>query len=97
MARAGQPANRVDVRQLESPLLPLAEQERYARVFRDMRSLEAITAHLKDSAGSLAGNLTDGLADGDFRPAPEMVKPIPETPVTFGGEDGDMRGGEHQP
>ncbi len=89
--------DRVDVRQLESPLLPLAEQERYARVFRDMRSLEAITAHLKDTAGSLAGNLTGGLAGGDFRPAPEMVKPIPETPVTFGGEDDDMRGGEHQP
>jgi hypothetical protein len=62
--------NRVDVRQLEAPLLPLADQERYARVFRDARSLETITAHLKDGAGSLAGNLTAGLAGGDFRPGP---------------------------
>jgi hypothetical protein len=60
--------NRVDVRQLEAPLLPLADQERYAVVFRSMRSLESITGHLKDGAGSLAGNLAAGLTSGDFRP-----------------------------
>ena len=58
--------NRVDVRQLEAPLLPLADQERYARVFRDARSLETITAHLKNGGGSLAGTLTAGLTSGDF-------------------------------
>jgi len=63
--------NRVDVRQLEAPVLPLADQERYARAFRDMRSLESITGHLKDGAGSLAGNLTVGLTSGDFRPGRE--------------------------
>jgi hypothetical protein len=60
--------SRVDVRQLAAPLLPLADQERYARVFRDVRSLETLTARLNDRAGSLAGSLTAGLAAGDFRP-----------------------------
>jgi hypothetical protein len=67
--------NRVDVRQLEAPLLPLADQERYARVFRSMRSLESVTGHLKDRAGSLAGNLTAGLTRGDFRPGPDDESP----------------------
>jgi hypothetical protein len=62
--------SRVEVRQLEAPLLPLADQERYARVFRDMRSLEAVTSRLSDQAGSLAGSLTAGLTGGDFRPGP---------------------------
>ena len=61
---------RVDVRQLAAPLLPLADQERYAQVFRDARSLETIVGRLKDKAGSLAGNLAVGLAGGDFRPGP---------------------------
>jgi hypothetical protein len=56
------------VRQLAVPLLPLADQERYARVFRDARSLETLTARLNDQAGSLAGSLTAGLTAGDFRP-----------------------------
>jgi hypothetical protein len=68
--------NRVDVRQLEAPLLPLADQERYARVFRDVRSLETITAHLKDRAGSLAGSLTAGLTGGDFRPEGILRSPV---------------------
>jgi hypothetical protein len=63
--------NRVDVRQLEAPLLPLADQERYARAFRDMRSLESIAGHLKDRAGSLTSNLSAGLTSGDFRPGRE--------------------------
>jgi hypothetical protein len=63
--------NRVDVRQLEVPLLPLADQERYARAFRDMRCLESVTGHLKGRAGSLTSNLTAGLTSGDFRPGRE--------------------------
>jgi len=63
--------NRVDVRQLEAPLLPLADQERYAWAFRSMRSLESITGHLKDRAGSLTSNLAAGLTSGDFGPGPE--------------------------
>ena len=70
--------NRVDVRQLAAPLLPLADQDRYARVFRDGRSLEVITAQLKDRAATLAGNLAAGLAGGDFRPGPEAVTPVQE-------------------
>jgi hypothetical protein len=62
--------SRVDVRQLAAPLLPLADQERYARVFRDMRSLEAVAGRLNDQAGSLAGRLTAGLTSGEFRPGP---------------------------
>lgn len=75
------PGNRVDVRQLEAPLLPLADQERYAGVFRGMRSLESVTSHLKDSAGSLAGNLAAGLTSGDFlpggQPPPDEGAPSP--------------------
>jgi hypothetical protein len=62
--------SRVDVRRLAVPLLPLADQERYARVFRDMRCLESVTGHLKDGAGSLAASLAGGLASGDFGPGP---------------------------
>jgi hypothetical protein len=69
---------RVDVRQLAAPLLPLADQQLYARAFRDARTLEVITAQLKDKAGSLAGNLRAGLAGGDFRPGPEAVTPAQE-------------------
>jgi hypothetical protein len=67
--------NRVDVRQLEAPLLPLADQERYAWAFRNMRSLESITGSLKDTAASMASNLTAGLASGDFRPGRETAPP----------------------
>jgi hypothetical protein len=62
------PGSRVEVSQLEAPLLPLADQEQYALAFRAMRSLESITNHLKDSAGSLTSNLAAGLTSGEFRP-----------------------------
>lgn len=67
--------NRVDVRQLEAPLPPLADQERYAWAFRNMRSLESITGNLKDRAAFMASNLTSGLASGDFRPGRETSPP----------------------
>jgi len=67
--------SRVDVRQLEAPLLPLADQERYAWAFRNMRSLESITGNLKDRAAFMASNLTVGLASGDFRPGRESSPP----------------------
>jgi hypothetical protein len=60
--------SRVDVRQLEVPLLPLADQQRYAATFRAVRCLESVTGHLKDGAAAMAGQLTAGLASGDFRP-----------------------------
>lgn len=59
------------MRRLEAPLLPLADQERYARAFRNMRSLESIAGHLKDQAAFMAGNLTAGLASGGFCPGRE--------------------------
>ncbi len=64
----------VDVRQLAAPLLPLADQERYAQVFRDVRSLEAITARLSEREGSLADYLSAGLVSGDFRPGQERTE-----------------------
>jgi hypothetical protein len=70
----GAAGSRVDVRQLEVPLLPLADQQRYASAFRDMRSLESVAGHLKDRAAGLAGNLAAGLARGDFRPGPERQR-----------------------
>ena len=45
--------------------LTLAEQR------RTMRSLESVTGHLKDKAGSLTSNLAAGLTSGDFRPGRE--------------------------
>jgi hypothetical protein len=72
--------NRVDVRQLRAPLLPLEDQERYARAFRDMRSLASITGHLKDRAALLTGNLTTGLTSGDFRPGREASAHEGDTP-----------------
>jgi hypothetical protein len=65
--------NRVDVRQLAAPLLPLADQERYAQVFRDLRRIESAAGHLKSGAESLSGSLVAGLTSGDFRPDPGDV------------------------
>jgi hypothetical protein len=65
--------NRVDVRQLEAPLLPLADQERYALVFQDMRCIESVAGHLKNGAGALTDSLAAGLTSGDFRPGPGNV------------------------
>jgi hypothetical protein len=60
--------DRLDVRQLAAPLLPFADQERYAAAFRAMRSLTSVSRGLTDGAASLADNLTAGLANGDFTP-----------------------------
>jgi hypothetical protein len=57
-----------DVRQLEVPLLPLADQERYGTAFRRLRALESNAARLASQAASLAGNLTTGLSNGEIRP-----------------------------
>src|SRR5262249_15129725 len=77
--RARVPGDRVDVHQLEAPLLPLAHQERYASAFRAMRSLASAARGLQDGAVSLAGNLTAGLASGDFAPG-EETSPHQDTP-----------------
>jgi SAM-dependent methyltransferase len=68
--------NRVDVHQLAAPLLPLADQERYAAAFRAMRCLSSVSRGLADGAAGLADNLTKGLAGGDFIPGQET--PVPE-------------------
>ena len=66
-AATGTPAPRVDVRQLEVPLLPLEDQERYAAAFRRLRYLKSAAASFTDKMGDLTSNLTAGLTVGEIR------------------------------
>ena len=58
---------RIDVRQLEVPLLPLEDQERYAMAFRRLRYLETAAASLTNKIANLTSNLTTGLTLGEIR------------------------------
>ena len=60
-------APRVDVSQLEVPLLPLEDQERYALAFRRLRYLKTVAASLTDKIANLTSNLTTGLTLGEIR------------------------------
>jgi SAM-dependent methyltransferase/predicted DNA-binding transcriptional regulator AlpA len=66
-ATTGTSAPRIDVRQLEVPLLPLEDQERYATAFRRLRYLKTATAGFTDKMASLTSNLTTGLTAGEIR------------------------------
>ena len=63
----GTSASRIDVRQLEVPLLPLEDQERYAVAFRRLRYLETAAASLTNKIANLTSNLTTGLTLGEIR------------------------------
>jgi len=66
-ATTGMSAPRVDVRQLEVPLLPLEDQERYAMAFRRLRYLKAAAASLTNKIANLTSNLSTGLTLGEIR------------------------------
>jgi hypothetical protein len=57
-----------DISQLEVPLLPLEEQERYAAAFRRLRYLNAAAARLTNKMANLTSHLTAGLTAGEIRP-----------------------------
>jgi len=57
----------VDIRQLEVPLLPLEEQERYAAAFRRLRYLKAASARFSSTVAGLTSDLTAGLIVGEIR------------------------------
>ena len=63
----GTSASRIDVSQLEVPLLSLEDQERYAMAFRRLRYLETAAASLTNKITSLTSNLTTGLTLGEIR------------------------------
>jgi SAM-dependent methyltransferase/predicted DNA-binding transcriptional regulator AlpA len=58
---------RVDPAQLEVPLLPLEDQERYAAAFRRLRYLETAAASFTNKMASLTSHLTAGLTVGEIR------------------------------
>jgi len=60
-------APRIDVRQLEVPLLPLEDQERYATAFRRLRYLKTAAASFTDKMANLTSHLTTGLTVGEIR------------------------------
>ena len=66
-ATTGTSAPRIDVRQLEVPLLPLEDQERYAMAFRRLRYLKTAAASFTDKMASLTSHLTTGLTVGEIR------------------------------
>jgi hypothetical protein len=66
-ATTGASAPRIDVRQLEVPLLPLEDQERYAMAFRRLRYLKTAAASFTDKMANLTSHLTTGLTVGEIR------------------------------
>jgi SAM-dependent methyltransferase len=56
-----------DVCQLEVPLLPLEDQERYAVAFRRLRYLKTAAASVTNSISGLTSHLTTGLTAGEIR------------------------------
>jgi hypothetical protein len=66
-ATTGTSAPRIDVRQLEVPLLPLEDQERYAMAFRRLRYLKSAAASFTDKMANLTSHLTSGLTVGEIR------------------------------
>jgi hypothetical protein len=65
-AAGERPGRRIDVRQLEVPVLPLADQERYGLAFRRLRYLATVSASLASQVGSLADHLSTGLTNGEI-------------------------------
>ena len=66
-AAAGTSAPRIDPAQLEVPLLPLEDQERYATAFRRLRYLQTAAASFTGKMTNLTSNLTAGLTVGEIR------------------------------
>ncbi|MFF2926861.1 N-6 DNA methylase [Streptomyces celluloflavus] len=61
-------ATRLDVRRLQLPRLPLADQARYGRRFRDLAAFEESLRHAARLGGQLVQALHDGLTDGSVAP-----------------------------
>ncbi|MFJ6633826.1 N-6 DNA methylase [Streptomyces sp. NPDC091376] len=61
-------ATRLDVRRLQLPRLPLAEQRRYGERFRALAEFEDALRLTSRLGGQLAQSLYDGLADGTVLP-----------------------------
>lgn len=78
-ATTGRSAPRIDVRQLEVPLLPLDDQERYAVAFRRLHYLKSAAANFTDKMASLTSHLSTGLTAGEIRPEGETGQPALHT------------------
>ncbi|MFD7442351.1 N-6 DNA methylase [Streptomyces sp. NPDC059909] len=61
-------ATRLDVRRIQLPRLPLAEQQRYGERFRALAEFEDALRLASRLGGQLAQGLYDGLADGTVLP-----------------------------
>jgi hypothetical protein len=61
-------ATRLDVRRLQLPRLPLAEQRRYGRRFSDLATFESTLRQATRLGEQLVQGLYDGLTDGSVTP-----------------------------
>ncbi|MFF4158451.1 N-6 DNA methylase [Streptomyces sp. NPDC001678] len=61
-------ATRLDVRRLQVPRLPLADQRRYGARFRELAAFEEALRETERLAAQLVQGLYDGLTDGSVRP-----------------------------
>ncbi|TLS40370.1 SAM-dependent methyltransferase [Streptomyces montanus] len=61
-------ATRLDVRRLQLPRLPLAQQRRYGERFRALAEFEEALRHAGRLGGQLVRGLYDGLTDGTVTP-----------------------------
>ena len=62
-------STRLDVRRLQLPRLPLAEQRRYGERFRTLAAFEEALRLAGTLGGQLVQGLYDGLTDGSVRPS----------------------------
>jgi hypothetical protein len=61
-------STRLDVRRLQVPRLPLADQRRYGERFRALAAFEETLRQAAQLGGQLVQGLYDGLTDGTVRP-----------------------------
>ncbi|WP_030543169.1 N-6 DNA methylase [Streptomyces albus] len=62
--------SRIDVRRLQIPRLPLAEQRRYGEIFRRLASFEGLLREARGLGTELTRSLSDGLAAGRLTAQP---------------------------
>ncbi|GAA3114342.1 N-6 DNA methylase [Planomonospora alba] len=69
--------SRVDARRTLLPRLPLAEQRRYGRLFRELELFAGALRRAGEAGELLHGLVLDGLVSGDLRPGPGRGAPGP--------------------
>jgi hypothetical protein len=73
-ASAGSTGSRIDVRRLTIPVLPLADQQRYATALRELHALETASRELASLTSRYSRLLNDQLVAGRLEPGTETAE-----------------------